>query len=380
MYNLIEKRLKIKEYILKKNIDIKLLLLLLLVIIIESFNNVFFKRWTSQMSNYIWFIGTIINPLIFGILIWIYILIMYIFGKIPKNKLIYKPKIFLICAIFDTVSSLLAVISSPYISVGIQLVLRQINIVLTIIYSVIFLKKKYTYIHYLSSFLIIYGIIISLLPILHNTPTSNVIHPLWLIIFICQYIPGSGSNVYKELKLVNENISSTWLNGWIVIFQIVLGILTIPTIFLPLPYPAEKININEFGKYVKDAMLCLNGINTRENDNCEDALIFFIISIILNVIFNIFLLKLLRKSGATNYLILGSFKIPITSLLGLSTTLQGRGYETEINIEFILSLIILVIGVILYSINGEEKKNILEIDNHPLLGENEKNQEIIEMK
>lgn len=370
---------KLKECIVnnlnKYNLDPKLTILLLFVIFLESLSSVFFKRWTSQMSNYIWFTGTMLSTLLFAIIIWLYILLLVLFKKAPIQKYIFTPKIIIISALLDTLSSLLGTYSSPYLSVGIQAILKQWCLVMTIIFSIIFLKKKYQYSHYLASFLIIYAIIVSLLPELHDSG-NNVINPAWAFIFLIQYLPAAGSNVYKEYQLKDVNISATWLNANIVLCQLLLGLLTLPIIFIQLPAPAQTIPINDFGNYLRDSFSCLAGYNIRNGDNCENAMVFFLIQTFLNVGFNIVLLKIFRHGSASMYMIFGSFRIILTAILGTSSILQGSDYVTHLDFEFVLSMIMIVVGIIVYSWNKEnDNKEILE---NPLLNEKYNYEGIIE--
>lgn len=121
--------------------------------------------------------------------------------QIPRSSFA-TPLIFpLLMGIFDSLQSLLGFLSDEKVEGDLQQLLVQLTVPLTMIFSFVFLRRKFSMMQLFGAFLIILAITIDVMPAILD-PSQYLDSPFsWSLIYASSCIPFALSNVVKEFVL-----------------------------------------------------------------------------------------------------------------------------------------------------------------------------------
>jgi CRT-like, chloroquine-resistance transporter-like len=119
------------------------------------------------------------------------------------------------------------------------------------------LKTFYTPFQYVGAVIVLFGLVISVLPSLTGS-SGSAGPPLWDMVFALATIPTALSGVYKEIAFRKAgDMDVFWLNGWVSLFQFLIGLL-----YAPLAALAQGLPIKEIPQNLWDGLRCvLLGMN-----------------------------------------------------------------------------------------------------------------------
>jgi len=206
----------------------------------------------------------------------------------------------------------------------------------TMIGSFIFLKERYSLIQIGGSLLIVGGVTLSLLPSMTSSGgDSGQNIPFFNMFFLCQAIPFAASNVYKDIAFKSVDMDVWYLQFWDVVYQSLIGTFLFWVNPL-LPAPAN-IAWKEMPKAMRDGAICLSGrnvITTHCNydpshpcDACYHAWLILGIYMFVNVIYNIFILLVIKHGSATVLSIAQTIRLPLTSIAFSQQWIMGNQVE-----------------------------------------------------
>lgn len=327
----------------------KLLFYLILFITTTCFDSIINVRWLAAMDNYTLFAGAVLFPLS-GILFFsIPMFYLKYIGKITYENTfkIVSHKDLLIIAFFDSTSSILQSIATPYLSVINMSIYNRLTLIGIPVVSYFYLHKRYLVNHYLGIFLTVYGILISFIPnFLDHESMGNE----WVIIYILGIFPSICSFVYKEKKL-KEHPEIWWFNTWVCIYQLFVGTLLLPFNILL----TKTSSFSGFGKQISDGIVCqFAGKNMQDGDHCEYALIWFLLFNVLVTFLNVLMFIIIREGSSVLFVITNTVKTPITSFLGSFKVLAGKN-TSKLTIADLFAFIMLIIGSLVYNWKDEIK-------------------------
>jgi len=251
-------------------------------------------------------------------------------------------------------------IPAPYLSVPLNIIINQGVIPITMIMSLIWLKIRYRIIHYLAALIIIGGIALDVFPDFNSTTSWATM--FWIVLLFSANIPQSANNVYKEIALKQQEIDLWYFGAWSGLFQLLFGIVMGLTVFIPLPKPAEIIKPNDFGNYLVDSFLCFLGTNSRPGDKCDFTWLVFVVYINFNVSMSLLMLYIMKKGSATLAVIAAAGRLVISNIGFLIPFVAGEALKESFTWFDIVSLIMVVIGIILYR-SMEEIRPITDSEN-----------------
>jgi len=335
----------------------KLSIYVTLLLILTSVDYVLNVRWINSMKNYTVISGSILFPL-FGLFFFLIPASYYYYRNMTnhiENSKITRKDIMII-ATFDGINSLLATIPVPYLSVVIMAIIDKFNLPLVAGSSYIFLKRRYQPSHYLGIFLTLYGISVSFIP---NFMDSSINIPgWWMFLYIMSIIPGTGSYIYKEIKLKEIDMDISWFNSWICLYQLFIGILC-----LPISITSSKdLTFSNFGTHFGEAFKCqFTGINSNPGDECHYALLWFMLFNIVSTISNILMFLILKEGSAVLFIIIRTLKTPITSYLGSFPQLAGIS-ASPITVADWYAFIMLIVASCVYYYKSE-----LDVNGNPIV-------------
>lgn len=326
-------------------INCRLTICILGLVIMTASDYILYIRWIYSMNNYKWYAGAIIFPLVGLLMFWIPTFYMTYISKTIKErdkKLNHKK---MICMGFlDSLNSIIATFSIPFLSVPLMTILDKSSLPITMLFSYFWLKRRYFKSHYLGAFLTIYGILLPLI-----MWTDNVIaNPFWISMYFLSIIPGCISYCYKEKWMKLSDVSLWWMNAWVSLWQVLVGLLSLPIILIPGLTVAHTPGIS-IGNYLLAATKCqFLGINTLDGDNCEFASIWMIAYQTICTIVNIMMLVIMKDSSSVMFLVVNTIKTPITAWLGSYASIAGKAASPVTTADFMSFIMLLVAGYVYY--------------------------------
>jgi len=345
----------------------KLTLYLILLLVFTSVDYLLNVRWINSMKNYTIISGSILFPLFGLIFFFIPTIFLHITKRLDKNEnnKVTNKDISAI-ALFDGVQSLLSTIPIPHLNIVVMSIVDKINLPLVALSSYIFLKRRYYPSHYLGIFLTLYGILVSFIP---NFMEKNIVLEVgWMFLYISSVIPGTASYIYKEKRLKEVNVSVWWMNTWICLYQLIIGIVFLPIVILS----SNSLTFTGFPKHISEAFKCqFAGINSNQGDNCEYALLWFMLFNVLSTFSNILMFLIIQEGSAVLFIIVRTLKTPITSYLASYPQLAGMS-ASPVTIADWYAFVMLIVASFVYYYKKEtnvylRRMKKLENDNTPII-------------
>jgi hypothetical protein len=148
-----------------------------------------------------------------------------------------------------------------------------------------------------------------------------------------------------------------YLNGWVALYQFIFGLLSFPVVFIPLPAPATYVSPRDFGLYFVRGIKCFFGINSQLTiatpDRCDYFWLIFMIFIIFNMTYNILILVVFQRGSSTLAVVASAARLALSNVGFLIKPLAGEAYQNKLTLFDIIALIVLIMGIVLYSLKQE---------------------------
>ena len=339
---------------------------LILYNVIVPLDSIITLQLLNSMLNYRYIYSSVICPII-NLLAFSLILLWFKY-KAPleeKNKNIKQINIFIL-AFFEFSELLLAVVAIPNISYLIVLILGKLVLVFTMVSNFFYLQRRYLINHYLGVSIILIGVFLNI----NNKISKSETNILYLIIYICSIGINAFKYTFKEKFIKkNKDLNIYWLSFYISIWQLLLGIIFIPLIFIPIN--GLNIQTNNFLNYIKDSFQCsFLGINNENDKNCKYSLLWLFLTEIISLYIVYIVFIIVKKGSSVLCSIQNLLTIPTKALLSYFcftyniisvTNSQKFIFETY---DYI-SLLLVFIGTLVYLMKQEiflEENNINEIE------------------
>jgi hypothetical protein len=350
------------------SVNMPLLMSMLSYLVLTPIDSIIYIQWINSLINYKWLSGAIVFPIIGALFFYVPMLWYKKKGLLTRESRDIHQKFLFILAIFDSSSSILASLTVPYINILIMIILGRLSLPLTMVFSYFMLKRRYFWNHYAGVALTLGGVFLTIVPFLTGKEEHEGSNPGAIIVYMISIIPGVLSYIYKEKFLKGkEGLNIWWMNSWISWWQFVIGLLTIPLLFIPISY--TYLPPDTFGQYLKNGLACqFGGVNFYNNDNCRLALLWLFLYQIISTIANILMFLILRHGSSLIFLVLATLKTPITGFLGYILMSYNLIYTTDaqkvtIHPTDYVSLLLIIAGSVVYNLKSEYtaiSKNLTE--------------------
>lgn len=328
-------------------------------------NSIFLKKVMNALYNYPFFLNQVTN---YGYI--------PIFGSVVLYEMMYTKLItkeqrdfpwwkFFTMGALDAINGYFVVIGGVGTSGTMQQLLNQAIIPVTMIGSFIFLKERYSLVQIGGSLLIVGGVTLSLLPSLTNSGDSGQNIPFFNMFFLCQAIPFAASNLYKDIAFKSVDMDVWYLQFWDVFYQSVIGTFLFPVNTI-LPHPA-RIEWKDIPSAMRNGGICLSGTDvvklpncsaTDASDLCDDcyhAWLILIIYMSINVIYNVFILLVIKHGSATVLSIAQTIRLPLTSIAFSQKWIMGNQVEPFSNFS-LYGLVIILGGLSAFRVGSLMKR------------------------
>jgi drug/metabolite transporter (DMT)-like permease len=343
--------------------NMRLAISMISYLILTPIDSIVYIQWINGLMNYKWLSGAIIYPFVGTLFFYIPLIWYRKKGLITEENTNLEQKYLFILAIFDSCGSILGSLTVPYINILIMVVLGRITLPLTMIFSYFLLNRRYHSNHYCGLALTLIGVFLMIIPqLLKEQKESN---PLSILIYTLSVVPGVLSYIYKEKYLKGQaELNIWWMNCCISLWQFVIGLITIPILFLSNTYFTPETFID----YIKNGLDCqFGGINHYSSDNCRLSFLWLAIYQFISTLANVLMFMILRHGSSLMYLVLATLKAPITGFLGYILISYNLIYTTDAQKVQIfptdyVSLVLIIAGSVIYNLKQEytEKKNNLQ--------------------
>jgi len=329
-------------------------------------NSIFLKKVMNSFQNYGFYLNQLTNygfvP-IFGVVVLYQVLFTKQITKEQKAFPWYK---FLIMGGIDALNGYFVVIGGIHTTGPMQQLLTQVIIPVTMVGSYIFLKERYSAVQLGGAILITAGVVVSLYPTLHGKGTTGNV-PFFNIFFLCQAIPFAAGNLYKDIAFKAVDMDVWYLQFWDVFWQSLIGTLLFPINFV-LPQGA-RIAPTEIFTDMKNGALCTIGHDvyvppdcspvtlnaTYACDDCTNAWVLLIIYMAINMLYNVFILLVIKHGSATILAIAQTIRLPLASAAFSFKWIMGKD-ATPFSPYSGAGLAIILVGLIAYRAGSLMKK------------------------
>lgn len=338
-----------------------LIIAMVSLLIARAVDTVLYYRIAKLFPTYTWMMGAVIMSVGYMAVLWPIVWYkMYVSKTITKAHRAFPHKQLIIMASFDALSGIIGTWPLPYIPGSMVNVLSNAVLPLTMIMSTLFLRTRYHLNHYVGAALIITGMVVCIIPSFSGSGDEKLINGgLWIPILMLSQIPDGASNVYKEFGLKGF-VSDVWhVNAWISVYQVLWGLLTIPTVFIPWPAPpgvdTGRILPSELFTYLGNGWSCFaygENIAPGSPDVCTGVLEIFLLYLFFNLVFNQLMLVVFKNGSSVLAVVASAVRLPLVNVLLMSSFIAGPAQDS-ITIYAWIALVILIGGLIVYRLKPE---------------------------
>jgi hypothetical protein len=148
-----------------------------------------------------------------------------------------------------------------------------------------------------------------------------------------------------------------YVQAWTMFFQWVFGLIMFPIVLIPLPAPYESLRIKEVPMNVWRGMKCTVGINSVPSDKCGYFWAVLLVFLCFNLAFNYLMLYVMKYGSSTLAVVAATARIAISNVAFLIPFVAGEAVQRRLTYFDIMALIILLAGVVLYSVTKERRND-----------------------
>ncbi|KAF0695381.1 Aste57867_13815 [Aphanomyces stellatus] len=341
--------------------DSKLVVGLVVLILSRSVDRVYYTRITYDYNEFLWYFSNIICPVAYIVTSWpvVWYKLWFTEEITPEMKAFPHYK-FAIMGLFDTLYNLLTAFPTPHIGGNMSNALNQLNLPFNMILSAILLSTRYKRSHYMGAILVLYGAMVTMIPIFRGEVASNMPDPsfFWIAFYVVGLLPAAGSNVYKEIGLKDVDLDIWYANAWISTYQILWGVLTMWTIQIPA-FSDPPVSFSEFPNYVAQAHNCFLGNAVEFNGAtiaCNNGVFLtFLWYIFFNCVYNQIMLYVFKEGSSVMFVVSSAVCLPLTDVLYMVPFLAGPKASQTFTIYDGFALFVLIMGMMVYHSEKEER-------------------------
>jgi hypothetical protein len=146
------------------------------------------------------------------------------------------------------------------------------------------------------------------------------------------------------------SLSVLYVNTQVSIWQLFFTILFIPINAIP---GFGKISFKDIPDNIKNGIICLVlEKNTYPEDECSNGLFLLFNYTIINVVYNLLYLYIIKKYSTSLTIISSTISLPVATLLFSVPWIMGN-HVVPLDYMGIISLIIVMIGFIIYNLRSD---------------------------
>ncbi|KAJ0238617.1 Protein CLT1 [Hirschfeldia incana] len=311
-------------------------------------NRVMYKLALIPLKHYPFFLAQLST---FGYVA-VYFSILYFRYRagIVTKEMLSVPKIpFLIVGILESLALTSGMAAAANLSGPSTTVLSQTFLIWQILFSMIFLGRRYRINQIFGCILVAFGVIVSVASgsgAAHSFKDAGI---FWSLLMVLSFMLQGADTVMKEIifidskkRLKGASLDLFVVNSYGSIFQVIC-------IALLLPFLSKLwgIPFNQLPSYLRDGGACFLNIGAKTT-GCEGAPLLPIMFVVMNMAYNISLLRLIKISSAVVSSLASTVSVPI-AVYFFTLPLPYLGVASSLPTGFVAGTVILVLGMLLYA-------------------------------
>lgn len=320
-----------------------------LVIVFSVANRVLYKMALVPMKEYPFFLALFST---FGyVLVYFSMLYLRYRAHIVTDEMLKLPKSRFIAVGFLEALGVASGMAAAAVLPGASLpILVQTFLIWQLIFSMIFLKTRFSFFQIIGCSLVLVGVILALT----STSSGLTFSPdqtglFWPLLMILSASFQAGASIIKEF--VFRDASKRLQGGSVDIFVVNSfgsGFQSL-FVFLLLPFLSQVrgIPFSQLPGYIRDGVGCLFNIGSNNTD-CSNATVLTFGYIAVNLAFNISLLALLKNSSAVVTSLCTTLAVPL-SIYVFTLPLPIVGAPASLPPQFLLGTAVLICGLAFYN-------------------------------
>ncbi|XP_010519808.1 PREDICTED: protein CLT1, chloroplastic [Tarenaya hassleriana] len=311
-------------------------------------NRVMYKLALVPLKHYPFFLAQFST---FGYVA-VYFAILYLrhrSGTVTDEMLSVPKMPFLVVGVLEALAAAAGMAAAANLSGPSTTVLSQTFLVWQILFSVIFLGRRYSINQLFGCALVALGVIVSV------ASGSGAAHSLkeagifWSLLMVLSFLLQGADTVLKEVifidyakRLKGASLDLFIVNSYGSAFQAIC-------IALLLPFLSKLwgIPFNQLFSYLRDGAACFMNIGTMTM-GCEGAPLLPVLFVIVNIAYNIALLRLIKISSAVVSCLASTVSVPIAVYM-FTLPLPYLGVASSLPTGFVAGTFILVLGMLIYA-------------------------------
>eukprot|EP00698_Gefionella_okellyi_P023262 TRINITY_DN7889_c0_g1_i1.p1 TRINITY_DN7889_c0_g1~~TRINITY_DN7889_c0_g1_i1.p1 ORF type:complete len:443 (+),score=75.19 TRINITY_DN7889_c0_g1_i1:117-1331(+) len=313
----------------------------------SALNFVFISTMSHKLGNYSYFCSEM--PIV-AYLIVFFPIVWYkqLFTQdIPLEvQTIYGKRWIFGMAFFDQCADILMIYGTAGTKLPLVPIFTQSVVPLTMVTSIIVFRRRYLLNHFLGAAIVIGGVVSSAL----TQPNSGSNTALGNILLISAGIPAAIAAVLKEVSFKRQQMDLYYLNAWESMFQFLFSLILTP---LMAVIPPVAVPLNAIPTNIVFGFKCMVGYNSLPGDACEGAWLQVLLFVIFDILFNVFLLLVVKNGSAALMFACNTISLPLGDLFFTLPFIVGA-FAMPLNKFDLIGLGVILIGLIVYRIRAED--------------------------
>uniref|UniRef100_A0A1J3JLC0 Crt-like protein 1 n=1 Tax=Noccaea caerulescens TaxID=107243 RepID=A0A1J3JLC0_NOCCA len=311
-------------------------------------NRVMYKLALIPLKHYPFFLAQLST---FGYVAVYYSILYFRYrAGIVTKEMLSVPKIpFLIVGILESLALASGMAAAANLSGPSTTVLSQTFLIWQIFFSIIFLGRRYRVNQIFGCILVAFGVIVSVASgsgAAHSFKDAGI---FWSLLMVSSFMLQGADTVMKEVifldskkRLKGASLDLFVVNSYGSAFQVIC-------IALLLPFLSKLwgIPFNQLPSYLRDGGACFLNIGAKIT-GCEGAPLLPIMFVMMNMAYNISLLRLIKISSAVVSSLASTVSVPI-AVYCFTLPLPYLGVASSLPTGFVAGTVILVLGMLLYA-------------------------------
>lgn len=247
----------------------------------------------------------------------------------------------------DAFGTFFTAMGAVYTPGSMQPLLNQMLIPFTLTFSVIYLKKKFSFMELSGAMVITLGACCSAIPALLAHEDAETLRWYAVCIYLLSNVPMAASSCYKQNAFREQEFDVWYLTQWVSIFQFFVSFLFMPLLALPGFGSVDGQPLSDIPSLMTGGWDCF----LERQDECRERHTFWLLILYcaVNICYNTLGLYLTKVGSALLNAISYAMLLPCTTLL-FFTPLVGPVQEAFTSTSWftVLGLFVVLMGFALY--------------------------------
>lgn len=305
-----------------------------LLVVLAAVDLVLFFRISVVMGKFVVVWTSVIYPITYAaanapIVAW-----KWYSGQIAKDTTTYPLSRLAIMAALDQTYQLLSAWPIPVLGGAVANVLSLLALPINMTLAAFFLRRRYSWTHYMGAALCIGASLAQVLPFWFSkndvdstgSAHSTAYYVMWLAVMIFSAFPNASSNVFKEAELKALLTLDVWYMNFVIgVFQALFGLFALP--LLGLSFSPAHVPSKELPGFILAGLNCALGYDDSASDFCSRDIVpaaaIIAAFLIVNVLFSSVSLMVFRDESSAVYGVATAASLGLVSLLLLFPVVAG---------------------------------------------------------